>query len=84
MSPGNLRARDRNFSPTGEKQRTTCRFVFTLSRNQDMAFSGVGCILEHSRFMMGKSSVMISPFKKQVGDLEDGSLFDLLVPCEEV
>ena len=84
MRPGNLRARDRNFSPTGEKQRTTWRFVLTLSRNQDMAFSGVGCIFEHSRFMMGRSSVMISPFKRHVGDLDPRTLFHLLVSCEEV
>jgi hypothetical protein len=30
VRPGNLRALDRNFSPTGEKQSTTCRLAFLL------------------------------------------------------
>lgn len=30
ISPGNLRHRERNASPTGEKHRTTCRFARTL------------------------------------------------------
>jgi hypothetical protein len=30
MRAGNFRALFRNFSPTGEKQRTTCRFCLTL------------------------------------------------------
>ena len=42
IRPGNLSARDLNFSPMGEKQRTTCRLELTLSRNQVRAFSLVG------------------------------------------
>ena len=45
----------------GEKQSTTCKLSFTLSRNQFMVFSGVGGTFGHSLFIIGASSVTISP-----------------------
>ena len=70
VRPGNLRALDRNFSPTGEKQSTTCRFALTRSRNQAIAFSGVGGIRGHSRFMMGRSSVTTSACSSRLNRLD--------------
>ena len=59
---GNFKDRIWKVSPIGEKQMTTWRFSFTRSRNQLSVFSGVGGSRGHSLFMMGASSVTISPW----------------------
>ena len=41
MSAGKFLARILNLSPTGEKQRHTCRYFLTLSRKKSHRFSGV-------------------------------------------
>ena len=69
MRPGNFRDRLRNFSPTGEKHRMTWRLFFTRSMKKVMTFSGVGGVLGHSLFMMGISSVIISPCSSRVNRL---------------
>ena len=59
---GNFKDRIWNVSPMGEKQMTTWRFNLTRSRNQLIVFSGVGGRRGHSLFMIGASSVTISPW----------------------
>ena len=59
---GNFKERIWKVSPIGEKQMTTWRFSLTRSRNQLSVFSGVGGSRGHSLFMIGASSVTISPW----------------------
>ena len=59
---GNFNDRIWKVSPIGEKQMTTWRFSLTRSRNQLSVFSGVGGSRGHSLFMIGASSVTISPW----------------------
>ena len=59
---GNFRERIWKVSPIGEKQMTTWRLSLTRSRNQLSVFSGVGGSRGHSLFMIGASSVTISPW----------------------
>ena len=59
---GNFKERIWKVSPIGEKQMTTWRFSLTRSRNQLRVFSGVGGSRGHSLFMIGASSVTISPW----------------------
>ena len=61
---GNFKERIWKVSPIGEKQMTTWRFSLTRSRNQLSVFSGVGGSRGHSLFMIGASSVTISPWFK--------------------
>ena len=68
--PGNFNERFLNFSPTGEKHSTTWRLFFTLSIKNCMTFSGVGGVLGASLFIMGMSSVIISPCSSLVNRLE--------------
>ena len=70
INPGNFKALFLNFSPTGEKHNTTWRLFLTRSMKNCMTFSGVGGIFEHSLFIIGINSVMISPCSSRVNKLD--------------
>ena len=70
INPGNFKARFLNFSPTGEKHKTTWRLFLTLSMKNCMTFSGVGGTFGHSLFMIGINSVITSPCSSRVNKLE--------------
>ena len=76
MRLGNLRPHPWNFDPTGEKQRITWRFEFTLSRNHCMTFSAVGIVLGDSRLIIGSTSAIISlcsSFVKKFAEIPDAN-----------
>lgn len=68
--PGNFRALFLNFSPTGEKHKTTCKFDRTLDKKYSYKFSLVGGSRGYSFFMVGTSSCVISSISSRANRLE--------------
>lgn len=70
ISAGNLSARLRNFSPTGEKHRTTWRLFRTRDMKYSYKFSLVGGRLGNSRFITGMRSLRISSISSRANRLD--------------
>lgn len=70
INAGNFKARFRNFSPTGEKHRTTWRFFWTRDMKYSYRFSLVGGRFGNSRFIMGTRSLRISSLSSRANKLD--------------
>lgn len=70
INAGNFKARFRNFSPTGEKHRTTWRFFWTRDMKYSYRFSLVGGRLGNSRFITGTRSLRISSLSSRANKLD--------------
>mmetsp|Transcript_18622 Transcript_18622/g.53031 ORF Transcript_18622/g.53031 Transcript_18622/m.53031 type:complete len:231 (+) Transcript_18622:18289-18981(+) len=68
MSPGNFRARSANFALTGEKQRTTCKFLRTVSKKNFTRLSGVSTGTDLGAYCwMSDAMIWSSSFGKRPG-----------------
>lgn len=70
ISAGNFRARLRNFSPTGEKHRTTWRLCWTRDMKYSYRFSFVSGRLGNSRFITGTRSLRISSISSRANKFD--------------
>lgn len=70
INAGNFKARLRNFSPTGEKHRTTWRLCRTRDMKYSYRFSLVGGRLGNSRFITGMRSLRISSISSRANKLD--------------
>lgn len=70
INAGNFSARLRNFSPTGEKHKTTWRFCRTRDMKYSYKFSLVGGRLGNSRFITGIRSPRISSISSRANKLD--------------
>lgn len=70
MRAGNFNALLRNFSPTGEKHRTTCRFCLTRLIKKSRRLSLVEGRRGNSRFMTGSRSLRISSISSRAKRLD--------------